>query len=269
MRLALPLVSFMLLSIGWTRGASAEVVAQAPDIRPFESAHFDMVGTIKYDGITIDVLGDGELVPPDRETAAFKFGPVTAEVVIVGDEAFSRTRFDTKWSRNTVPVVVSVGPFSASELTALERDVRRVGTETVAGALTDHYAGNIDFEAILGPLLPLVDDEIARRALESLSGSLDVWVGDRDRMVRQERIVFAVMIPAFGPGDEPTPAIVDLTLVYSKLNQPITIQKPKRDDTPPLRVPKPDIQQITGAVGAPAGPRTAPPPRAPVQLPSR
>ena len=46
---------------------------QVPDVRPFRSAHFGLAGTAKYDGITVDVLGEGDLALPDRQRSAFKF----------------------------------------------------------------------------------------------------------------------------------------------------------------------------------------------------
>ena len=50
---------------------------QAPEIRPFTSAHFAMSGSVKVDGITVDVLGEGDLAVPDRQRSSFKFGPFT------------------------------------------------------------------------------------------------------------------------------------------------------------------------------------------------
>src|ERR1700754_2424367 len=67
--------------------------AQSPDIRPFTSAHFGLAGTAKMDGITVDILGEGDLATPDKQRSSFKFGPFTAEVVMVGDNVFTRSRF--------------------------------------------------------------------------------------------------------------------------------------------------------------------------------
>jgi len=72
---------------------------QAPDIQPFKSAHFGLAGAVKLDGVTIDVLGEGDIAPPDRQRSAFKFGPLTAEVIVIGDAVYTRTRFDRRWSR--------------------------------------------------------------------------------------------------------------------------------------------------------------------------
>src|SRR5436305_12357567 len=91
--------------LGVGRVAQAAEVAesapsgQTPEIRPFSSAHFGLAGTVKIDGVTVDVLGEGDLAPPDRQKSSFKVGPFTAEVVMVGNSVFTRTRFDPRWSR--------------------------------------------------------------------------------------------------------------------------------------------------------------------------
>ena len=251
---------------------------QAPDIRPFTSAHYGLAGTVKFDGVTVDVLGEGDLALPDKQRGSFKFGPVTAEVVMVDDNVYTRTRFDPMWSRQPAGQPVTAGPISASEITRLGRDVRRIGTEQVGGVATEHYSTTIDFQSVLGPLLPLVDDRDAREALRSLTGTVDVWVGAQDRLVRQERLVLSIRLPAIEPGGDPTMATVDLTLAYSQHNQPVTITAPTRNDPSPLRTPRPDVVPVTGPPGASAGsgqgrPGTtgAPgaPAQAPVQIPRR
>ena len=73
--------------------AAAEIAAapsaQVPNVRPFRSAHFDLAGTVKLEGITVVVLGDGDLAPLDRQRSSFKFGPFTVEIVMVGDQIYT------------------------------------------------------------------------------------------------------------------------------------------------------------------------------------
>lgn len=245
---------------------------QTPDIRAFTSAHFGLAGTVKFDGVTIDLLGEGDLALPDRQRGSFKFGPVTAEVVMVDENVYTRTRFEPTWSRQPVGQVATTGPVSAADVTRLSRDVRRVGTEQVGGVTTEHYTTAIDFQSLLGPLVPPDADPEAREALRSLTGTVDVWVGAQDRLVRQERIVLSIRLPAIEPGGDPTTATVDLTLGYSRLNQPVTITAPTRNDPSPLRTPRPDVIPVSGPAGAPAGSgqgRPGSPAQAPAQLPRR
>src|SRR5689334_17732083 len=102
---------------------------QTPEIRPFTSAHFGLAGTVKVDGVTVDVLGEGDLAPPNRQKSSFKFGPLTAEVVMVGGAVYTRTRFDPRWSRQSSPEPIMIGPISGSEVTQIAKDTRLVGGE--------------------------------------------------------------------------------------------------------------------------------------------
>jgi hypothetical protein len=276
------------LFLGVGRVALAAEVAesapseQVPDIRPFSSAHFGMVGTVKIDGVTVDVLGEGDLAPPDRQKSSFKFGPFTAEVVMVGNNVFTRTRFDPRWTRQASPEPISIGPISASEATQLAKDTRLIGNEQVAGVATQHYTSTLDLAPLIEPLLPEITDRDARAAARSLKGTIDVWVGSDDRMVRQERLMMSVDLPSIEPAGDPMTGTVDLTIGYSKLNEPVRIVEPSRTDTSPLLTPHPDVAPVTGPTGSsttgtrpgspsspssPSGPGT--PGRAPVQAPAQ
>jgi hypothetical protein len=231
---------------------------QTPEIRPFSSAHFGLVGTVKVDGVTVDVLGEGDLAPPDRQKSSFKFGPLTAEVIMADNAVFTRTRFDPRWSRQPSPEPITIGPISASEATQLAKDTRLVGNERVGDVATQHYTSSLDLQPLIGPLLPEISDRDARAALATLKGTVDVWVGSDDRMVRQERMILTATLPSIEPGGDPMPGAIDLTIAYSKLNQPVQIAAPARTDTSPLLTPRPDVAPVTG----PAGSSTtgAPPP---------
>ena len=241
--------------------------AQVPNIRPFRSAHFDLAGTVKLEGITIDVLGDGDLVPPDRQRSAFKFGPFTVEIVMVGDQIYTRSRFERTWSRQFAPAPAAIGPFSSPELSRLERNVRLVGSDVMDGVRTEHYTATIDFRDALGPLIGAVPDPEARAALETLTGSIDVWVGASDRVIRQERLILSITLPAFEPEGDPVAATVDLTIAYSRIDEAVSIGEPQRNDPTPLRTPRPNVTPVDGPPGSPAGPRG--PARAPAQVPGR
>jgi hypothetical protein len=284
-RLIAAIVAMTLFLSAGPAAFAAEVAqspaAQAPEIRPFTSAHFGLSGTAKMDGVTVDILGEGDLAVPDKQRSSFKFGPFTAEVVMVGSTVFTRTRFEPRWSRQTSPQLVDVGPISGVETAALGKDVRMVGTEMVGGVATEHYTSTLDLASVLEPLLPAVEDRDAREALSSLKGTVDVWVGAQDRMVRQERLIIGIRLPSIEPNGDPMMAAVDLTIGYSNLNQPVDIKEPARTDTSPLVTPRPNVAPIVGPPGAPAtstgpGPATgspAPagtsPTNAPVQAPAQ
>jgi hypothetical protein len=276
MRSALATMIAVLLLLGPTGPVLAANLAddgtrrQVPNVRPFDSAHFGMAGTVKLDGVTVEVLGEGDLALPDRQRASFKFGPFTAEVIMLGDAVYTRTRFERVWSRQFVPEPVTVGPFSSAEITRLQEDVRLVGRELVGDVMTEHYTSSLDFQAVAGPLAEVVPDPDVRRALETLEGSVDVWVSVGDRMIRQERLLMTLILPSIEPDGDEAPATVDLTIAYSQLNEPASIEQPIRNDPSPLRTPRPSVIPVIGPAGSPAAPggRPAPPPvRAPAQIP--
>ncbi len=260
---------------------AAAPVAQAPEIRPFTTAHYGLSGTAKMDGITVDILGEGDLAAPDKQRSTFKFGPFTAEVVMVGDTVYTRTRFEPRWSRQTAPQIVEVGPISGVETAAIGKDVRLIGTETVGGVATQHYSSTLDLAPLLDPLLPAIEDRDAREAIKSLKGTVDVWVGAQDRMVRQERLIVSIMLPSIEPNGDPVTATVDMTIAYSKLNEPVDIKEPARNDASPLVTPRPNVVPVVGPAGAPATSTGAPvtggpgpvapsqPVQAPAQVPRR
>jgi hypothetical protein len=131
-------------------------------------------------------------------------------------------------------------------------DTRLVGTEQVGGVPAEHYTSPLDLSGLIEPLLPVVSDRDVREALSSLKGTVDVWVGTQDRMVRQERIILSVRLPAIEPAGDPMTGTMDLTIAYSNLNQPVDIRDPARNDNTPLATPKPNVQPVFGPAGAPA-----------------
>jgi hypothetical protein len=254
-------------------------LAQAPEIRPFTSAHFGLAGSARVDGITVDILGEGDLAAPDKQKSSFKFGPFTAEVVMIDNTVYTRSRFEPRWSRQTAPEAVAIGPISGSEATRLGRDVRLVGTEQIAGVATEHYTSTLDLRELLEPLTPEIPDRDIRDALASLNGTVDVWVGAQDRMVRQERLVLSAQLPPIEPGGDKMTATVDLTIGYANLNQPVDIREPARTDTSPLTSPRPNVLPVVGPAGSPASstgpapsagtPSRPQPSSAPVQAPAQ
>jgi hypothetical protein len=199
-----------------------------PDIATFESAQFNLTGFFKVDGITVDVSGQGSLAPPDRSAATYKLGPITLETTTLGDQFYVRSRFDPAWEVQDAPseFPVSVGPIVHSEV--LPKGPFSVrAQERVDGKLTTKWSTDLD----LGLLLALselspTDEPAVRDALQSLKATLDVWVGNDDRQLYKERILFTFTVPPIEPGGDPLPGSIDMTLQYSAHNQPVTIEAP-------------------------------------------
>jgi len=258
-----------LTAVAFAEAPDEAPLEQAPNVRPYTSAHYDLSGTVKYEGVTIDILGEGDIQLPDKVRGTYKFGPFTAEVVVVDNAVFTRTRFEPTWSRQTIPGELNTGAVSATDLARFSRDIRRVGVEMVGGVSTEHYTAAIDVQSLLAPIYPTVREPEAREALRSLRATYDIWVGTSDRLVRQERLLMTIQLPSIEPGGDPGMASIDLTTAYSRLNEPVSIAAPPRNDPTPIRTPRPDVIPVTGPAGAPLTGRPGAPSQAPAQLPRR
>jgi hypothetical protein len=202
--------------------------ASGPDIAPFQSAQFDLNGFVKVDGITVDVSGTGSLAPPDKSAATYKVGPITLETITTGSNFYGRSRFDPNWEAQEIPpeLPIYVGPLALSEV--LPKGPYSIqAQERVDGKLTAKWATDLDLALLvaLAELSPSTDDTVSD-ALRSLKAHLEVWVGNDDRQIYKEHIVFSFTVPAIEPQGDPLPGSIDMTLQYSKLNQPVNIQAP-------------------------------------------
>ena len=102
--------------------------------------------------------------------------------------------------------------------------------ERVDGKLTTRWSSELD----LGLLLALselspTDEPAVRDALKSLKGTLDVWVGNDDRQLYKEQIIFTFTVPAIEQGGDPLPGTIDMAIQYSAHDQPVSIQAPIMD----------------------------------------
>jgi len=224
-------------------GPMEQKAVSGPDIVPFQSAQFDLNGFFKVDGITVDVTGQGSLAPPDKSAGTYKIGPLSLETITANNTFYARSKFDPKWEEQEIPpeVPLNVGPIVLSDV--LPKGPYSVqGQERVDGKLTTKWSTQLD----LGLLLALSelspdDDQTVRDALKSLKGNLEVWVGNDDSQLYKERVVFTFTVPAIEPGGDSLPGTIDMTIQYSKHNQPVAIQAPVTDRSvrrPGLTFPK-------------------------------
>lgn len=253
--------------------AAALVVASSPtgqvlDARSFRTARFGLAGTIRYDGVSVDISGDGQLQVPNQLDGSFKVGPLTAEVVLVDDAVYGRSRFDRQWSRQLIPAANRQDLTTVAENQRLLRDVRRVGTELVGGVTTEHYTAAFDLRPLFDPQLRDVDRD-TRRALETLRASVDYWIGAQDRVIRQERFILTVNLPAIEPEGEEILGVLDLTTAYTRIDEPVSIEAPPQTDPRPIRSPQPGVTALSGPAGTPALSGRGPAGPAPAQVPGR
>ncbi|MDH6217585.1 LppX_LprAFG lipoprotein [Streptomyces pseudovenezuelae] len=105
-------------------------------------------------------------------------------------------------------------------------DVRRTGTETVAGTRTTHYTGTAALDDLRDSVTGKAKADLAqyeKLGVDELT--LDVWV-DGDDHVRRLRT------QGFGRHGE-----LDLTVTLLDFGKPVTVRAPAADDTVDLRAP--------------------------------
>lgn len=118
-------------------------------------------------------------------------------------------------------------PAAQASLLPQSDDIKKVGAETVDGVRTTHYAGTVDVAELLGQQAPKSAMDAARRkkAIEQYGQlgvrklRLDIWIGPDDRTVKLRERAGA----AQGP--------LDLTIWFSGVNKPVTVQAPPASDT--------------------------------------
>ncbi|WP_239012619.1 hypothetical protein [Streptomyces sioyaensis] len=118
-------------------------------------------------------------------------------------------------------------PAAQASLLPQSDDVKKVGEETVDGVRTTHYAGAVEVADLLTKRAPKSALDAARRKkvveqyrqLGVRKLQLDMWIGPDDRTVKfRERAQTAQ-----GP--------LDLTIRFSDVNKPVTVQAPPASDT--------------------------------------
>ena len=209
-------------------GPADQKGGDAPDIAAFRSAKFNLTGFFKVDGITVDVSGQGSLAPPEKSAGTYKVGPITLETVTLGDQLYARSRFDPQWEVQEAPpgFPITAGPIVHSDV--LPKGPYSIqGQERVDGKLTTKWSTDLDLNMLLAlSELSPTDEPAVRDALRSLRATLDVWVGNDDRQLYKERILFTFTVPAIEPQGDPLPGAIDMTIQYSAHNQPVTIDAP-------------------------------------------
>ncbi|MEX1009071.1 MAG: hypothetical protein WD271_14665 [Acidimicrobiia bacterium] len=105
-------------------------------------------------------------------------------------------------------------------LKGLSGDVETVGDDTVAGRHATHSHASIDFSKVGN--LPGLDDD-ARAKLGSVP--VDVWIDDRDRVVKVQTTIDASMVGV--PGVEGS---VSMTMEVTEFGVPIDVEPPPADE---------------------------------------
>jgi hypothetical protein len=117
----------------------------------------------------------------------------------------------------------SQDPATSVKLLTASGDVKRVGTETVDGVSTTHYAGTVDLKKLASsdPDLKVIADQAAKTGMTT--EKVDMWVNDQSLPVKFHETATTSQGP------------MDITIHYSDFsNTPVKITVPPASDTEDL-----------------------------------
>ncbi|NJP99498.1 LppX_LprAFG lipoprotein [Streptomyces zingiberis] len=108
-----------------------------------------------------------------------------------------------------------------------EKDVKKVGEETVDGTETTHYEVTVDVKTLAQ------GNEKMAKMLEERVGKtlpLDIWLDDEGRL-RQQKMEIEVDTSNTGASQAPEEITVDTTLKFSDFGTDVDVKKPAAGDT--------------------------------------
>jgi hypothetical protein len=197
-----------------------EILTKASDaLKKVSSVHFKLTSTGGMMAIGTGLVArsiEGDVVRPDRlkGTAVSTFGKLTVDLgfMIVGTHQYITNPMTRKWeeipSPATAPNLLDPdrgAPALLKQITQL----KKLASDTVDGVDCYHVSGAIAASLIAG----LVG---APGTSNALAG--DVWVGTKDFLVRQIRLV--------GPISSNEPPQIQRVLALSKYNETVSIEPP-------------------------------------------
>ncbi|MEU2397107.1 hypothetical protein ABZ764_03825 [Streptomyces pseudogriseolus] len=241
--------------------AVAKAAANSEDIR---SLHYRITGTVPEKGrLEAEAsMSTDPLAMSMKMTAADQGGDsrlevrFVDEVMYVGGSAVDSEKLGGKgwfqadpavWGRSAVdnnshgvlPRQIEGNPVAQSTLLTGSEDLRMIGTETVDGTRTTHYAGTVTSGGLLAARKGAVDEASRERLIESLDQfmglgvsdtlTVDLWI-DGDDHAKQFRMRAEPDDKQAGTGDGP----LDLTFTFLDINQPVSVKTPPSEDTTAL-----------------------------------
>ncbi len=197
----------------------------AESMKALASFHFQMDArmNVSAQGVTLDIPlnSTGDFQAPDRSRATTSmtiFGfAIQTETVSIGNTTYVKDPESGAWTVSEGPGMIFSQPEELLESgPAAMQDLAYVGQETLNGVAVHHLRGR-----------PVP------QAIEGVTGDMtvDLWVGVDDSLVRQISAQGELQIEGLtqelgAAGGEAT-ANVNLTMVLSGFNEPVTIEAPE------------------------------------------
>ena len=227
-RSILGLVLAGLALLGCASPAPAQREPTAPEILDsagssmsrLTSFHFQLEvvnGTMPLGPSMVATSMEGDVVAPDRLQLSVKArmgnAPLALQVIAIGSRSFLTNPLNRQWQEASGSLVIptlldpdhGVGP-TLRRMAAPER----LGRETIDGVESYHLRGKIPAESLA--------TLVGSREAASSPVAVDLWVDGRDFLLRQARLVGAIL-----PEES---ALLERSLKVSNFNKTISIKEP-------------------------------------------
>ena len=160
---------------------------------------------------------------------------IKVETIVLDGKAWSRvgdgqwTEGDVKDAQNSVPG--GMDPMGMERRLKDAVNVEYVGEEERDGQSEHHLRytldpGAVDLVTVFGSTG--IPAEQINPFLKDASISVDTWLGANDLLPRYQDMAMAFNLPgtAFGIGDANLRMLMDITMAYTNINEPVTIEAP-------------------------------------------
>lgn len=250
-------VWFLLVPPG--AGHADQLSEDLAQLRTPQSLRYAVNGNLQVVDQRVDVRGRGAFIQPDRLQLSMEAAGQQIDQIVIGQTIYMRTSEAPDWQKTDLgqggrgaippPSQTSVPPGAEKVIMEALRGFRLVGSETLRGAPTRHYRGDIDILSLAEALSGDANRRLLREALASFKLTLDYWVGTNDHYLHQLNMAMDIRSSARGL-ELPEQVSAELGIALSDFDQPVRIEAPI-GQTPPSADPTPVL----------------PPRAAPAQLP--
>lgn len=169
------------------------------------------------------------------------------EAVKVGETMYTRLA-GKDWAETPMKAATGAGAPAADVAQATEQlnqllkktaKAERLGDEAIDGADSYHFKVTLDAVELISEISKLAKDsgstvdqaqlDQANQLLKDTVITVEMWVGKADLLVRQQKVHLGLNLKNIpdAPPEATVNADFNLTLKASKINQPVTISKPK------------------------------------------
>lgn len=160
------------------------------------------------------------------------------ETILVDGESWARLGEDQPWQKAESSAVAATTGIDPASLVDMVKDATKVEwiEETELNGERVHRLrytmdpGKMDFSQILQSATGELPEETLQAMLEEMNVDAEVWLRASDLQMRQQRMLVTMTMPLpddAGLGDVKILMTIDMTMAYSKINEPVVIEAPE------------------------------------------